>query len=61
MTGDRIYIQGPSTGVVEITISEIRVDLKEVSRASKSEMCSVPVDTLIRRGDKVYKIIPNAF
>jgi putative protease len=59
--GDRIYIQGPTTGVVEMTIPEIRVDLKSVDRTSKNESCSIPVETLIRRADKVYKIIPNAF
>ena len=59
--GDRIYIQGPTTGVVEMTIPEIRVDLKNVKRTSKSESCSIPVETLIRRADKVYKIVQNVF
>ena len=59
--GDRVYIQGPTTGVVEITIPEIRVDLECVQKTIKNESCSIPVETLIRRGDKVYKIIPNAF
>jgi U32 family peptidase len=59
--GDRIYIQGPTTGVVEMTIPEIRVELQSVDRTSKNESCSIPVETLIRRADKVYKIIPNAF
>ena len=59
--GDRIYIQGPTTGVVEMTIPEIRVDLKNVKRTSKSESCSIPVETLIRRADKVYKIVQHAF
>jgi putative protease len=59
-SGDRIYIQGPTTGVVEMTVTEIRVDLKEVNKTIKSEFCSVPVNTLIRRADKVYKIIHNA-
>jgi U32 family peptidase len=59
--GDRIYIQGPTTGVVEMTIPEIRVDLKSVNRTSKNESCSIPVEPLIRRADKVYKIILNAF
>jgi U32 family peptidase len=59
-SGDRIYIQGPTTGVVEIPVNEIRVDLKEVNKTNKSEKCSIPVNTLIRRADKVYKIIPGA-
>ena len=61
LSGDRIYIQGPTTGVVEMTIKEIRVDLSEVNKTLKGELCSIPVDSLIRRADKVYKIVPNAF
>ncbi len=55
--GDRIYIQGPSTGVVEFTVPEIRVELKEVKKTVKGEACSVPIDILLRRADKVYKVV----
>ncbi|MEI6885342.1 MAG: peptidase U32 family protein [Bacteroidota bacterium] len=55
--GERIYIQGPTTGVVDFTIPEIRVDLKEVKKTLKGEFCSIPVDVILRRADKVYKII----
>jgi len=54
--GDRIYIQGPTTGVVEFTVPEIRVELKEVKKTVKGEACSVPIDIMLRRADKVYKI-----
>ena len=57
--GDRILIMGPSTGVVEMTVPEIRVDLKPVQEAGKGVFCSVPVDLggqtkKLRRSDKVY-------
>jgi len=55
--GDRIYIQGPTTGVVEFTVPEIRVELKAVKKTVKGESCSVPVDFVLRRADKVYKIV----
>ena len=42
--GDRILIIGPTTGVVEYTVPEIRVDLKPVQEASKGVYCSVPID-----------------
>ncbi len=42
--GDRILIMGPTTGVVETTVKEIRVDLKPVKEACKGELCSIPVD-----------------
>ena len=60
--GDRILVMGPSTGVVELTAGEIRVDLKETGKAEKGVYCSIPVpDELLkscggklRRSDKVY-------
>jgi putative protease len=55
--GDKVMILGPTTGVYEDTLSEIRVDLKPVQRADKGEMCSIPTSELVRRGDKVYKVV----
>ena len=57
--GDRILVMGPSTGVVETTVKEIRVDLEPVQEAGKGVFCSVPVDlggqtAKLRRSDKVY-------
>ena len=57
--GDAIYIQGPTTGSIELTIPEIRVDLKTVKKTVKGEQCSIPVDSFLRRADKIYKIINN--
>ena len=55
--GDDIMIIGPTTGVYEDKISEIRVDLKAVDSTEKGELCSIPTKDMIRRGDKVYKVI----
>lgn len=57
--GDEIMIIGPTTGVYEDTIEEIRVDLKPVQQTVKGEACSLPVKSLVRRGDKVYKLVMN--
>ena len=57
--GDEIMIIGPTTGVYEDTIEEIRVDLKPVQQTVKGEACSLPVKSLVRRGDKVYKMVMN--
>ena len=54
---DDIYITGPTTGVLEMTPDEIRVDLKPVNTTRKGEMCSIKTQELVRRGDKVYKVI----
>jgi len=53
--GDEILIIGQTTGVVEMIIKEIRVDLKSVKSAKKGEKCSILVDEFIRRSDKLYK------
>ena len=55
--GDDIMIIGPTTGVYEDKISEIRVDLKPVDSTEKGELCSIPAKDIVRRGDKVYKVI----
>ncbi len=55
--GDKILITGPTTGVVETTVKEIRVDLKNVDEAKKGDNFSIPVDTIIRRSDKLYKVV----
>lgn len=51
--GNNILIIGPSTGVAEMKIPEIRVELKPVERAGKG-VCSIPVKEKLRRSDKVY-------
>lgn len=57
-TADEIYITGPTTGVVEMQMPGIRVDLKPVEKAVKGEMCSFSTPELVRRGDKIYKVVP---
>lgn len=42
--GDTILIIGPTSGVVEYKVPEIRVDLKPVQEASKGTFCSIPID-----------------
>ncbi len=54
--GDNILITGPTTGVIETVVKELRVDEISCSRASKGEKCSLPVDQVVRRSDKVYKL-----
>lgn len=54
--GDNIMIIGPSTGVAETKIEEIRVDLKPTDKSIKGEKCSILISDRLRRGDKVYII-----
>ncbi|MBN2166633.1 MAG: U32 family peptidase [Marinilabiliaceae bacterium] len=55
--GDEILITGPTTGVIQMTVPEIRVDLKPVDLTTKGEKFSMPVDEIIRRSDKLYKLV----
>lgn len=55
--GDKIVINGPTSGVIETTIKEIRVDLKPVNIAKKGDICSFSVSSKIRRSDKLFKIV----
>lgn len=54
--GDDILIIGPSTGVVEHNVNEIRTNLERVESAIKGELCSisVPPGIKLRRSDKIY-------
>jgi len=33
--------------------------MANVDRAKKGDICSIPVKSLVRRGDKLYKIIES--
>lgn len=55
VVGDSILIIGPTTGVYEGEVSEIRVDLNPVEFAEKGVFCSISTSTTVRRGDKLYK------
>ena len=58
-TGDDFYIIGPTTGVVEGCVEEIRVDENNTGIARQGEVCSIPVPDLVRRADKIYKVVDN--
>jgi len=55
--GDEILITGPTTGVIEAKVEEIRVDLKNVQQTVKGETCSIPIPQKVRRADKLYKLV----
>jgi len=58
--GDEVIIVGPTTGVIETSIKELRVDELSCKTAQKGERCSFPVDQVVRRSDKVYKLLPRS-
>ena len=59
--GERIFIIGPTTGVVEQRIAEMRLDLEPILSAPKGSYCAVKTAERVRRLDKVFRIIPAGF
>ena len=55
--GDEDLIMGPTTGVVQMHVPELRVDLQPVQQVDKGTLFSMPVESFLRRGDKLYKLI----
>ncbi len=59
--GDEILIIGSTTGAVEDTLKEIRLDLEPVKSAKKGDLISIPIPEKVRRNDKLYKLIKKEF
>lgn len=55
--GDEIMITGPTTGYIETTISELRVDNQPVMKVSKGDVFTFPVSEKVRPSDKLYKLV----
>jgi len=56
--GDEILITGETTGAYEDIIDEIRVELKPVEKVEKGTYFSFKTKKLVRRNDKLFKIVP---
>src|ERR1035437_2523292 len=57
--GDEILITGDTTGAYEDIVTEIRVKLKPVDKVEKGTYFSMKTNELIRRNDKLFKIVPQ--
>jgi U32 family peptidase len=55
--GDQVLIIGPTSGVIETTVEEIRVELQSVDNAKKGDVFSIPVQSKVRKADKLYKVV----
>lgn len=54
---DEIMITGPTTGVIESKVSELRLDTGNVNEAKQGDVISLPLGEHIRRADKLYKLV----
>jgi putative protease len=59
LAGDDILVIGPTTGVIEDTVSEIRLDEKIVEKTIKGDLCTIPFGTFLRPSDKLYKWVDS--
>lgn len=56
--GDKVLIQGPTTGSQEMIVETMQVDEKpEANKASKSDLITFKTDFRVRPSDRLYKII----
>ena len=54
--GDEILITGPTTGVIRMTIDELRVDGKPSNKAVKGDTLTIPLDKRVRKNDKLFLV-----
>ena len=54
--GDKLLITGPTTGVIYLDATEIRLELEPVDKAPKGTHVSIPVAGKIRPSDKLFKL-----
>ncbi len=47
-------IIGPTTGVLEVNVKELWVDEKPANWAIKGQKCSIKINEIVRKNDKVY-------
>ena len=57
--GDEVIITGPTTGYVQMQVSELRVDDKPAQKVEKGTHFSMAVAGKIRPSDKLYKLVPS--
>lgn len=56
--GDKVLIQGPTTGSQEMIVETMQVDEKpEANKASKSDVITFKTDFRVRPSDRLYKIV----
>ncbi|PCH77229.1 MAG: collagenase-like protease [Flavobacteriaceae bacterium] len=57
--GDTILVTGPTTGAKEMKIKEMFVNDAKGEKASKGDLCTIPLEFRIRPSDKLYKLVEN--
>ncbi len=56
--GDSLLFMGETTGVKECVAENIVLHEQVVKQVRKGTYCSMKIDGVVRRGDKLYKMVP---
>ncbi len=56
--GDSLLFMGETTGVKECVAENIVLQEQVVKQVTKGTYCSMKIDGVVRRGDKLYKMVP---
>lgn len=55
--GDEVMVTGPTTGFMQFTVNELRVDDQLREKVKKGELFTIAVSDRIRPSDKLYKVV----
>ncbi len=55
--GEKIIITGKTTGLVRATVTEMRDEQKQPIETANKQIITLPIDTVVRTNDKMYKLI----
>lgn len=55
--GDEILITGPTTGVVQTIVNELRVNDRPTGKVKKGDIFSIRLGEKVRPSDKLYKLV----
>ncbi|MBL7887967.1 MAG: U32 family peptidase [Bacteroidia bacterium] len=55
--GDEILVTGPTTGIVQTFVDEIRVEDKTADKIGKGTVFTVKMEEKVRPSDKLYKLV----
>lgn len=55
--GDNIIITGPTTGIVEHTVSSLRLEESDVESVKRGDRFTFKIEDKIRPADKLYKVV----
>lgn len=56
--GDELLITGPTTGVIETTLTSMRVEDEPAEQVKRGVTITFPIREKIRPSDKLYKLVP---